>query len=104
MKSKAYDFAVLVDHSRRMIYGVNLHRWAADVQRGIMERTFRPHTDLPFVGVSAKRADALAESLGKWPPLRSYWVLPNSAKIEAIARQHGCLSERAAEALEALHS
>jgi len=102
MKSKAYDFAVLVDHSRRMIYGVNLHRWAADVQRGIMERGFLPHVDVAFACVSAQRADKLAESLGKWPPLRCYWAIPNSAKIEAITREHGCLSERAAEALEAL--
>jgi|GEM_PF-5481030 len=102
-KAKSYDYGTLIDYDKRAIFGVNLRRWAADVQRAITERNFRPHVDVAFACVSAKRADELAKSLGKWPPLRSYWVLPNSAKIEATVRQHGCLSERAAEALEALH-
>jgi len=87
MKSKAYDFGVLVDRDRRAIYGVNLRRWAADVQRGIMEQKFPPHVDVAFACVSAKRADELAKSLGKWPPLRSFWVIPDTATIEEAQKQ-----------------
>jgi hypothetical protein len=87
MKSKAYDFGVLVDRDRRAIYGVNLRRWAADVQRGIMERGFLPHVDVAFAYVSAKRADELAQSLGKWPPLLSFWVIPDTATIEEAQKQ-----------------
>lgn len=81
-KAKSYDYATLIDYDRRAIYGVNLRRWATDVQRAIMERKFRPHVDVAFACVSAKRADELAESLAKWPPLRSFWVVRNAGKIE----------------------
>ena len=81
-KAKSYDYATLIDYDRRAIYGVNQRRWAADVQRAIMERKFRPHVDVAFACVSAKRADELAESLGKWPPLRAFWVVRDAGKIE----------------------
>ena len=81
-KAKSYDYGTLIDYDRRSIYGVNLRRWGADVQRAITERKFRPHVDVAFAYVSAKRADELAESLAKWPSLRSFWVVRDAGKIE----------------------
>jgi len=81
-KAKSYNYGTLIDYDRRAIYGVDLRRWAADVQRAIMERKFRPHVDVAFACVSAKRADELAESLAKWPPLRSFWVVRDAGIIE----------------------
>lgn len=81
-KSKSYDYGTLIDYDRRAIYAVNLRRWAADVMRAIMERKFRPHVDIAAAGVSAKRADELAESLAKWPPLRAFWVVRDAGRIE----------------------
>lgn len=81
-KAKSYDYGTLIDYDRRAIYAVNLRRWAADVQRAIMERRFQPHVDVVAAGVSAKRADELAESFGKWPPHRAFWVVRDAGKTE----------------------
>jgi len=47
-----------------------------------MEGEFRPHVDVVFACVSARRADELAESLVKWPRLRSFWVVRDAGQIE----------------------
>jgi len=87
MSAQSYKFGVVINWDRRAIYGVNLERWAVSVQRKIMEGEHLPRVDVAFACVTAKRADELAKSLTKWPPLRFFWELPDMAQKEALAAE-----------------
>ena len=78
---------VLIDFDRRLICGINLQRWAEDMRRCIMERAPLPRVVVVGACISPKRADELATNMAKWPPLRSFWLVENSAQIEEAQKQ-----------------